>query len=52
VVLLHKHSAIAETAALAGDYCEKARRALAGFSPGPAHDALLDVADFCASRVY
>lgn len=50
--LLHKHNAIAQTVAMASHYCNKARKSLSGFIPGQARSAMLDIVDFCASRVY
>jgi octaprenyl-diphosphate synthase len=50
--LMDKHQALAQSVALAGEYCERARRAIDGFPPSPAKTAMLDMVDFCAGRVY
>ncbi len=50
--LLAKHHAITQTIALAGQYCEKARAALAPSPPSPAKSAMLDTVDFALSRAY
>lgn len=50
--LLARHDAIAKTFAMAGEYCEKSRAALAAFPPSPARAAMLDIVDFCAARGY
>ena len=49
--LLHKHSAIGDTIGRARHFGEIARDALAQLKPTPQKDALLDVIDFCISRV-
>lgn len=50
--LLSRHQAAAQTLALALQYCDKARAALAAFPSGQAKSALLETADFCLSRAY
>ncbi|WP_336066128.1 polyprenyl synthetase family protein [Nitratireductor rhodophyticola] len=49
--LLHKHGAIGDTIGRARHFGEIARDALAPLKPTPQKDALLDVIDFCISRV-
>ncbi|MFC5584108.1 polyprenyl synthetase family protein [Nitratireductor kimnyeongensis] len=49
--LLHKHGAIGDTIGRARHFGEIARDALAPLKPAPQKDALLDVIDFCISRV-
>lgn len=49
--LLHKHGAIGDTIGRARHFGEIARDALAPLRPTPQKDALLDVIDFCISRV-
>ena len=49
--LLHKHGAIGDTIGRALHFGEIARDALAPLRPTPQKDALLDVIDFCISRV-
>ncbi len=49
--LLHSHSAISDTVARARHYGEIARDALAPLPGGDYKDALLEVVEFCVSRV-
>lgn len=49
--LLAKHGAISDTVARARHYGEMARDALAPLPAGPYKDALLEVVEFCVSRV-
>ncbi|MBS7552523.1 polyprenyl synthetase family protein [Ancylobacter dichloromethanicus] len=51
LALLTRHGAIGETVERARTYGAAAKKALDGFSAGPAKHALLDVVDFCISRV-
>ncbi len=51
MTLLTKHTAIADTVARARHYGEIARDALAPLPPSEHKNALLDVVDFCVSRV-
>jgi octaprenyl-diphosphate synthase len=50
--LMHKYNAIGMSIAMAEEYCAQARAALAPFPASPARAAMLDIVDFCASRVY
>jgi len=50
--LLAYHDAIGQTVAMASRYCQKARDCLAGFPESPSKSAMLDIVDFCESRVY
>jgi len=52
LALMQKHGAIAQTITMAERYCSKARQCLSAFPPGKAKSAMLDIADFCTSRVY
>jgi len=52
LVLLKKHDAITQSVAMAEQYCDEARAALADFPDSPAKNAMLDIADFCAARAY
>ncbi len=52
LTLLHKHSAIEQTIAMAERYCAKARTSLNGFAPSKAKSAMLDIVDFCVQRLY
>lgn len=47
---IERHGAIEETLARARLYGGKARQALAGFTPGPMQDALLETVDFAIER--
>ena len=49
--LMTKHGAIGDTIGRARHFGEIARDALAPLAPTPQKDALLDVIDFCISRV-
>jgi len=51
VTLMHRHNSIADTIARARHFGEIARDALAPLPRTPEKDALLDVIDFCISRV-
>ncbi|CAA0111134.1 Octaprenyl diphosphate synthase [Starkeya nomas] len=51
MALLDRHGALAETVERARAYGEAAKQAIAGFPAGPARAALIDVVDFCISRV-
>jgi len=50
--LMQHHDTIGQTVAMAERYCRKAAQCLSAFSSSPARDAMLDIADFCASRAY
>ena len=52
LMLMHKHNAIAQTMAMAGRYCGKARQALSGIPHGRQKSAMLDIVEFCAARAY
>jgi len=49
---MRQYDAIGQTIAMAKRYCQKAALALSTFDPSPARGAMLDIADFCASREY
>ena len=51
MALLDRHGALAETVERARAYGAAAKQALDPFPPGPAKAALVDVVDFCISRV-
>jgi octaprenyl-diphosphate synthase len=50
--LLAKHNACEQALAMAGRYCENARKALEHFDRGPAKSALLETVSFALSRAY
>jgi len=50
--LIEKHGARAQTLAMAGSYCEKARKALQGFNLSPAKNAMLEAVNFAQARAY
>ena len=52
IELLNRHGTLAATCVRAAEYAGEARRALALFRPGPEHQALSDVIDFCLERGY
>lgn len=52
LLLIHKYDAISQTIAMAERYCHKARQCLSGFTDSRAKSAMLDIVDFCTSRVY
>lgn len=52
LLLMHKYGAIEQTIAMAERYCSKARQSLSGFSDCEAKSAMLDIVDFCTSRLY
>ena len=52
LLLINKYDAIGQTIAMAERYCTKAREALSAFPESPARSAMLDIVDFCTSRVY
>ncbi len=52
IELLHRHGALADSLARAAEYGAAASRALEGFPPSEAKQALLDLADFCIERAY
>ncbi len=49
---LNKHSALVRCMEMTREYCDKATQALATFPTSPARDAMLELAEFCASRAY
>ncbi len=49
---MQHYDAIGQTIAMAKRYCQKAALALSAFDPSLARSAMLDIADFCASREY
>ena len=51
-LLINKHAAIDQTIAMAERYCDKARQCLAGFAASKPKSAMLDIVEFCSSRVY
>lgn len=52
ISLLNKYNAIEQSVAMAEQYCEESRKALNYFADSPSKRAMLDIVDFCASRVY
>jgi octaprenyl-diphosphate synthase len=50
--LMRQYDALGQTMAMAKRYCQKAALALSPFGQSPARNAMLDIADFCASRTY
>jgi len=50
--LMQRHNAIGQSVAMAEHYCDLARQDLAAFADTPARQAMLDIVDFCAQRMY
>jgi octaprenyl-diphosphate synthase len=52
IELLERRAAMADSFTRAAEFSEQARRDLEHFTPTPARQAMLDLADFCVERAY
>ena len=52
LAIIHKHHGIEQTIQMAERYCHKAKASLDIFADSEARSAMLDIVDFCMSRVY
>ena len=50
--LMHKYKSIEQSITMAVHYCNKAKACIADFPDSPEKTAMLDIADFCMSRMY
>lgn len=52
LAIMQRHGAIEQTIAMAERYCDKARQCLSRFPASRAKSAMLELVDFCTSRLY
>jgi len=52
IKFMNSHQSLSQTVAMARRYCGKAAECLTGFAPSLHKTAMLDILDFCASRMY